>query len=128
MAPMARTLATPQMLENVIAYIETLPDVPAEPTILDGDAERGRETFTTCALCHGNNGEGRWNTNAPRLAGMSDWYLANQLGYFRSGIRGAHESDIYGAQMAMLAATFGEDESGRVDQAIANVIAYINTL
>lgn len=122
MAPMARTLATPQMLENVIAYIESLPDAPAEPTILDGNAERGRVTYTTCAVCHGQNGEGLWTTNAPRLAGMSDWYLYNQLVNFREGVRGTHDDDIYGDQMAMVSEMLNGDE------AIRNVIAYINTL
>lgn len=128
MAPMARTLATPQMLANVVAYIGTLPDAPPEPTLVDGDPERGRNIYMTCALCHGEDGQGRWTTNAPRLAGMSDWYLANQLGYFRQGIRGAHDEDIYGEQMRMVSGMFGTDDSGDVDQAIADVIAYINSL
>jgi len=121
MAPMSRTLATPAMLENVIAYIETLPDNPAEPTIF-GDAERGEETYETCAVCHGPDGMGRWNTNAPRLAGMSDWYLSTQLMHFRDRIRGGHDDDIHGEQMSMIAQMLTSDE------AIANVIAYINTL
>jgi cytochrome c oxidase subunit 2 len=121
MAPMAATLTTPEAIENVIAYIQTLPDEPAEPTIA-GDVNAGRETYQTCAACHGPNGEGRWNTNAPRLAGMSDWYLANQLENFRQRIRGAHEEDIYGDQMSMLASILKSED------AIDNVIAYINTL
>ncbi len=121
MAPMANVLTTPAALENVIAYIQTLPDVPAEPTIF-GDVDRGRETYQSCAVCHGNNGEGRWTTNAPRLAGMSDWYLSNQLTNFKSGARGGHDDDIYGEQMAIVAGMLNSDE------AIANVIAYINTL
>jgi cytochrome c oxidase subunit 2 len=121
MAPMARTLTTPAMLENVIAHIETLPDVAPEPTIF-GDVERGQTIFTTCSACHGDNGEGRWNTNAPRLAGMSDWYLYNQLVNFRSRVRGGHEDDVYGDQMSMVAEMLNSDE------AIESVIAYINTL
>ena len=44
-----------------------------------GDLERGARLYDTCSACHGQNGEGRWGTNAPRLAGMSDWYLERQL-------------------------------------------------
>ena len=120
MAPMARTLADAQAVENVLAHIATLPDTPAETTVI-GDASRGWTTYATCAVCHGNDGNGRWNTNAPGLAGMSDWYLVSQLTNFRERIRGGHESDIYGDQMHMLAA-------GLRDEAINDVIAYINTL
>jgi cytochrome c oxidase subunit 2 len=121
MAPMARTLANAESVENVLAHIATLPETPAEPTVL-GDADRGRAAFTTCAVCHGKAAQGRWGTNAPRLAGMSDWYLARQLHNFRDRIRGGHDADIYGDQMHMLAASL------RDEQAINDVVAYINTL
>lgn len=121
MAPMAQTVAAPAALENVIAHIQTLPDVPAEPTI-SGDIDRGARLYQSCAVCHGKEGEGRWNTNAPRLAGMSDWYLAGQLENFRSRVRGGHPDDIYGDQMYLLASSLIDD------QAINDVLAYINTL
>jgi cytochrome c oxidase subunit 2 len=121
MAPMAQTVAAPATLENVIAHIQTLPDVPAEPT-LSGDVDKGERLYQSCAVCHGREGEGRWNTNAPRLAGMSDWYLASQLENFRSRVRGGHPDDIYGDQMYMLATSLIDD------QAINDVLAYINTL
>jgi cytochrome c oxidase subunit 2 len=121
MAPMARTLVNAESVENVLAHVATLPDTAAAPSVL-GDAERGRAIFTTCAVCHGREGEGRWGTNAPRLAGMSDWYLARQLTNFRERIRGGHEADIYGDQMHMLAASLKDE------QAISDVVAYINTL
>ena len=53
---------------------------------------------------------------------MSDWYLATQLKNFREGIRGAHPQDLYGPQMALMAAILTDDE------AINDVVAYINTL
>jgi cytochrome c oxidase subunit 2 len=121
MAPMARTLATPAMLENVIAYIESLPDTEPATTI-SGDVDRGAELYQSCAVCHGNDGNGRWNTNAPPLAGMSDWYLHNQLVNFKGRVRGGHDDDIYGDQMYMVATSL------ITEQAINDVIAYINTL
>jgi cytochrome c oxidase subunit 2 len=60
--------------------------------------------------------------NAPRLAGSSDWYLERQLQNFKSGARGAHPQDYYGYQMGLLGITL------RDEQAIKDVIAYINTL
>jgi len=125
MALMANVLTTPGVIEDVIAYIGTLPDEPAEQTIF-GDIERGRELYTTCGMCHGGAGQGNWNSNAPRLSGMSDWYLARQLAKFREDDRaqrrGGHPDDIYGDQMYMLAGML-KDET-----AINDVVAYINTL
>jgi cytochrome c oxidase subunit 2 len=125
MSAMAAVLTAPQTLEDVIAYIGTFPDEPAETTI-SGDVERGRELYTTCGLCHGAAGEGNWNSKAPRLAGMSDWYLKRQLQLFkqedRAQRRGGHPEDVYGDQMNMLAGML------RNDAAIDDVIAYINTL
>jgi cytochrome c oxidase subunit 2 len=106
---------------NVLAYIGTLPDTALQPT-LAGDSARGEKLYSTCAGCHGVNGEGIWTTSAPRLAGMNDWYLERQLKNFAQGVRGAHPQDYYGAQMAMLAASLKDD------RAIADVMAYINTL
>ena len=122
MAPMARTLATPQAMADVIAYVNTLPDEPPEATIT-GDVDRGRRLYISCAVCHGIEGEGNWNANAPRLAGMNDWYLKRQIENFRAQIRGGHDDDVYGDQMYMLASSIvGGDE------AINDLIAYINTL
>jgi cytochrome c oxidase subunit 2 len=121
MAPMAQTVAAPAALENVLAYINTLPDTLAQPTIT-GDVGRGAKLFETCAVCHGDDGKGRWGTNAPRLAGMSDWYLERQLHYFKDRVRGAHAEDIYGDQMNLVSGVLMREES------IRDVVAYINTL
>ena len=121
MAPMARTLATPQAIENVIAHIETLPESPTEETVF-GDVDRGRGIYTTCGMCHGKDGSGNWNSQAPRLAGVNDWYLVRQLQNFRAQVRGGHPDDIYGDQMFMMASIM------RDEQAINDVVAYINTL
>ena len=60
--------------------------------------------------------------NAPRMAGMTDWYLQRQLVKFRDGIRGQHPKDYYGKQMSFMGRTLSTDEM------INDVIAYINTL
>src|SRR5690606_2796945 len=54
MAPMASTLTSEQAIADVAAYVESLPDRPAEPTI-GGDAARGRSLYSTCAGCHGRD-------------------------------------------------------------------------
>jgi cytochrome c oxidase subunit 2 len=121
MAPMASTLFDEQTMDNLIAYIQTLPDNPAPKTV-HGDVEAGQKTYKVCAYCHGKKGEGRWALNAPRQAGMSDWYLVSQLKNFKHEIRGRHAGDLYGGQMSAMAKTLSSDEI------INNLVAYINTL
>jgi len=121
MVPMMATLTSEAAIDNVIAYIGTLPDTPA-PITVQGDAEHGKALYATCAACHGAMGEGNEALNAPRQAGMSDWYMVTQLKNFRQGIRGKAPQDTYGAQMAPMAAMLADD------QAINDVVAYINTL
>jgi cytochrome c oxidase subunit 2 len=98
-----------------------LPDLPPTQTI-DGNVKAGAGRYVVCAYCHGTQGQGIEAMNAPRLAGMTDWYLAHQLNNFKQGIRGEHPEDYYGKQMGYM---------GRIlqdDQAINDVVAYINTL
>lgn len=122
MRPMASTLATDAMVANVAAYIESLPGTPAQDTIT-GDVANGRKLFEpTCGVCHSANGEGIWAVNAPKLSGMNDWYLARQLQNFKSGIRGTHPDDEYGFQMTSMVQALADE------QAINDVVAYINTL
>ena len=121
MAPMAQTLPDAAAVNNVIAYIKTLPDTPA-PATVTGNAKGGHGPFENCAACHGAQGQGIKATNAPRLKGMSDWYMVTQLKNFKHGIRGGDRRDSYGPQMANIAAML---DSERMTN---DVIAYINTL
>lgn len=120
MAPMAATLTDDAAMNNVVAYVKTLPDNRAQPTLKDNTIN-GRNLYVTCGNCHGWDGRGKQATNAPRLAGMSDWYMVTQLKNFKQGIRGAHPKDMYGPQMASMAAILADD------QATNDLVAYINT-
>jgi len=121
MAPMAATLANDAAVENVVAYITSLPDTDS-PSTISGDMDRGKALFNTCISCHGAQGQGIWALNAPRLSGVDDWYLVRQLENYKHGIRGAHPQDLYGKQMTLLTGML------RDDQDIRDVVAYINTL
>src|SRR6266513_1260599 len=121
MIPMAATLTDDTAINNVVAYIDSLPDERPRAT-LSGDPDRGKSLYTTCAACHGTAGQGIWSTKAPRLSHMSDWYLARQLHNFQQGIRGTHPQDFYGAQMALMAKILPDD------RAIDDLLAYIHTL
>ena len=121
MAPMAATLVDEAAIANVAAYIATVPDEPAATTV-EGDTANGKKLYAVCAYCHMADGMGNQALNAPRLAGMTDWYIKRQLENFKSGARGSHPQDYYGMQMAFLGRNLQTDEQ------IADVVAYINSL
>ena len=121
MAPMAATLANEAAIDNVIAHIQTLADSKSAATVA-GDAGKGAKLYTVCAYCHGKDGSGNQSLNAPRVAGMTDWYMKRQLHNFQQGIRGLHPTDYYGFQMTLMAKTLHDE------QAVDDLVAYINTL
>jgi len=121
MAPLATTLVDDAAIASVVAYIKTLPDIPSAATV-NGNAKNGEYPYVTCAACHGANGRGVQAMNAPRLKDMSDWYLVTQLKDFKNGIRGVHPADMYGPQMAAMAAILVDDRETN------DVVAYIDTL
>jgi len=121
MAPMAATLVNDAAINNVIAHVQTFADEPAAATI-EGNVANGQRAYVICAYCHAGDGMGIEALNAPRLAGMSDWYMARQLQNFKDDVRGAHPTDFYGFQMGFMARIV-QDE-----QAINDLVAYINTL
>jgi cytochrome c oxidase subunit II len=122
MAPMAAILVNDQAVNNVTAYIDTLPDVTAPETVT-GDLANGADLYQgKCSICHGKSGQGLWGTHAPRLSGMTDWYLVRQLQNFKQGVRGTHPEDQLGYQMTHMVSALADDE------AINDVVAYINTL
>jgi len=123
MRPMALTLPTDQDIEDVIAYFETLKPEILPQTIQGGDVTKGKEIFSICAACHGDDGKGIEVLSAPRVAGIPDWYLDRQIRNFEAGIRGTHAQDIFGRQMGVIQKLMLPN-----DQAILDVIAYINTL
>jgi cytochrome c oxidase subunit 2 len=105
------------------AYISTFPDIPSAPTITQASIEKGFDIYDrNCAACHLDSGSGTWYTDAPKLAGMSDWYFVTQISNFRAGIRGLHSSDPYGEQMVSMATAMSGLEE------IQDVAAYISTL
>jgi len=121
MRPMALAVSDPAAVDNLIAYIATLPDKPAEPTV-QGDAAAGKTAYAVCASCHGANGEGNEQLGGPRIAGQDDWYLVRQIQGYQKGLRAYDPKDTWGATMKPMAATLASEK------AINDVVAYINTL
>jgi cytochrome c oxidase subunit 2 len=121
MSPMANTLPDEQALEDVAAYIKTLPG--EEPSsAVSGDPAMGYDYFNQfCGACHGAKAQGSalMTAIAPTLAGADDWYLVAQLKAFRAGQRGAHPDDKGGRQMRPMSMLLPDDN------AIEDVVTYI---
>ena len=118
----ANALPEDQSVDDVVAYILTLPTADSEETLRHPVAE-GEEIYSTeCATCHGNIGEGNLELQSPALTGLQDWYVLRQLESYRSGMRGSHEKDKPGMQMQSFAAALDTDQSLR------SVSTYIGTL
>lgn len=87
-------------------------------SVLAADAEREPFNDRYCTTCHGADGRGNEGVQAPRLAGMEDWYLIRQLENFRAGIRGTHPQDIEGIAMQPMAAKL-------TDESIADIVEWV---
>ncbi len=118
MRPLSMTLADDAAIKKVVAYIGTL-ESPKPQTTVQGDLQAGQGLYGTCTACHGPAGMGNQALNAPKIAGLPDWYVVKQLKGFREGYRGEHPQDVYGQQMRPMAIALADD------QAILNVSAYI---
>lgn len=107
---------------NKTAVVVSLIAFGLSGSVLAADAGKGKAGFQVCAACHGANGEGSKDLNAPNIAGMPAWYTARQLQNFKAGIRGTNAKDVYGTQMRPMAMTLADDA------AVADVSAYIASL
>ena len=114
MQPVGVRLHDEAGINEAIAYVSTF-QPKAPPVTVEGDAIRGRNLYVTCESCHGTKGEGNQAIGAPALAARTDWYLVTQLQNYKAGVRD-------NAQMRAIASTLPDE------QAIDDVVAYINTL
>ena len=108
--------------EDYDAWRDSLMTFKEMSAVESGDPLIGQATYPVCATCHGSQGEGIVALNSPKLSGQEGWYLETQLRNFKNGVRGAHEDDEFGRQMAPMAALLADEA------AIRNMVAYISTL
>ena len=119
MQPMAADLSNEQIEEVTAFVVQTRSDLPTD--IVRGGISRGRHHYSTCAACHGDEGQGNQALGGPALTNVNDWYMVTQLQNFKNGNRGAHPDDSYGNQMRAAAQILADDE------AINDVVSYIAT-
>jgi len=83
LAAVAFAQSTPVAVpDNAPVQAAPLDDKPARW----GDAKAGQAKAGACAACHGLDGNGL-QQNAPRIAGMPERYIAQQLAQFKHGER-----------------------------------------
>jgi cytochrome c oxidase subunit 2 len=90
--------------------------------VAQADIAAGKVLYQQCSVCHGVEAKGNRLMNAPALAGQSQSYLSRQLKHFKTGVRGADASDIFGVQMRAIVANLADK------QAINNVSGYIASI
>jgi cytochrome c oxidase subunit 2 len=83
-----------------------------------GSAE---QLYQLCGSCHGPDGGGRPEVNAPAIAGLTQTYVKSQLDKFRDGLRGGHFDDLAGMQMRPMAMSL-------TDTDVVTIAAYVSTL
>lgn len=110
-------------IDQAIAFIRRRAPVHVSISVnTTADIQQGRQLYQPCQACHGANGEGNAQLHAPPLAGQHNWYLVQQLSAFKNGWRGNQSDDSYGQIMRQFAQSLAND------QAIADVVAYIDSL
>jgi len=121
MQGMAATLATPEAVANVAAYIASLPAGDGGDAAAH-DTRNGEVQYNaSCGACHGANAQGNPALNAPNLATLDEAYLRRQYTNFQQGIRGSHPDDKYGRQMQMMSSMLATDKD--LDDVIGFILA-----
>jgi len=118
------TMRSKVIVDDIQDYQQWLSSLPtfAETQQQDVNIALGKQVYQSCIACHGEQGQGNPQLNAPAIAGLGQAYIARQLGYFKSGVRGGDGADQFAQQMASMSVVLSNDE------AINNVSAYINQL
>jgi len=117
------SVVSPGQARAVADQIAALPRSAPPPAAPGADLGNGRNYYNAiCSACHNSNGMGSSALGAPRLAGIDPVYLLRQLAAFRSGLRGAHPDDRYGAQMRRILTALPGPQTDR------DVIAYVAAL
>lgn len=68
------------------------------------------QQFKYCTVCHGNQLMGNPNIGAPRLSGLSAWYIEKQLQAFKQGKRGAPDQSFPAHEMQSMVKELSDEQ------------------
>ncbi|MCZ6785293.1 MAG: c-type cytochrome [Proteobacteria bacterium] len=122
MHPMSLSLKDDADITAVAAYVASLSASQPASTLEGGDAAKGAALYAVCGACHGPDGNGIQQMNAPRLVHTNDWYLLSALEKYKAGVRGSNPKNANAIMMRGMAAQLADQ------QAMLDVIAHIETL
>jgi len=100
------------LLLSLIAFPEQIKAVENHPI---------PEAYVYCTVCHGVLFKGNAATRAPKLTGLSAWYIESQLRAFRNGSRGHRAEDLAGLEMRPMAEMLTEKQISHVSRLIADL-------
>jgi len=83
---------------------------------------RGKELYDSCMPCHGKDGSGTPNVQAPSIGGLPQWYIEAEVMKFRAGKRGYHFDDLAGLRMRPMALSMP------TEQDVKDVALYISQM
>jgi len=76
------------------------------------DGVKGKQYYQSlCGSCHGPGGKGNKLLNAPKLAGLNDWYIVQQIQAYKTGQRGYHPKDRLGKQMKLMSRVLPNEQA-----------------
>ncbi|MEP1446391.1 MAG: c-type cytochrome [Paraglaciecola sp.] len=114
MVPFAKTITDKKQRQELAVYISQLKPLPentTDKTSLSGDLKNGSRYYHgKCGACHGGKAQGNPSFNAPKLTGIDPQYLLRQMRHFQQGVRGQHQDDKWGRQMAMMSKSVSDNE------------------
>ena len=112
----------------VVAALGLAPVLSADADEVGGagvaaaDLARGEELFALCAHCHGSEGLGNPDIEAPAIAGLPGWYVQATLLKFQAGGRGRHPKDFAGMRMRPMSTSLRSEDD------VNDVAAWVSSL
>ena len=95
---------------GLVLMLSLLMSACQDPSPDKGSLAYSQDLYDGCTQCHGENGEGNQELEAPAIGGLDRWYIKAQLRKFKKSQRGWHAEDMAGKRMQPMAIAMDTDE------------------